>query len=216
MFVGVDSVIFGFNGKDLYLLIVKRAYPPRKGAWTLMGGFVRNGEDLDAAAQRTLEDLTGLENVYIKQVGAFGKADRDSGARVISVAYYALIDVKDYDANFSGKYGARWVKIDEIPPLVFDHREIVDRAREIMRNDARNSDAAFNLLPKMFTLTKLNKLFEAILGKPIDKRNFRKKVAELKYIKPTGKIDQTDSKRGAMLYTFDKKIYDRSNMSKLL
>ena len=215
-FVAVDSVIFGFDAGELYMLIARRAYSPLKGEWALIGEFVKENEDVDVAARRVLEEITGLSDIYIKQIGAFGNAGRDSGARVVTVGYYALINRKDYADKLSDKHSACWVKISEIPRLVFDHNAIAECALEKMRNDALTTAAAFYLLTKNFTLTKLNKLFEAILGRPLDKRNFRKKIFELPYIKATGKFDKSESKRGAMLYRFDEKIYRQYEGLKLL
>ena len=213
-FVAVDSVVLGFDRGELYVLIARRSYSPEKGSWALIGEFVRGGENVSDAAHRILKEITGISDLFMRQVGAFGDADRDSGARVVTVAYYALINRKDYDESLSGKYSARWVRISEPPPLVFDHGKILAAAVRKMRCDAAASASAFNLLPKEFTLANLKKLFEAIFGRTLDKRNFRKKIAELPYIRALDKKDYTASKRGAMLYTFDKKLYEKYGKAK--
>ena len=119
-YVSVDCIIFGFDKGSLKLLLLKRNFEPAKGSWSLMGGFVQDGESVDDAAKRVLAELTGLENVYMEQVGTFGEVDRDPGERVISVAYYALININEYDRNLVQQHNAHWAEINEIPPLVFD------------------------------------------------------------------------------------------------
>ena len=124
-YVSVDCIIFGFDKGSLKLLLLKRNFEPAKGSWSLMGGFVQDGESVDDAAKRVLAELTGLENVYMEQVGTFGEVDRDPGERVISVAYYALININEYDRNLVQQHNAHWAEINEIPPLVFDHPQMV-------------------------------------------------------------------------------------------
>ena len=199
-YVSVDCIIFGFDKGSLKLLLLKRNFEPAKGSWSLMGGFVQDGESVDDAAKRVLAELTGLENVYMEQVGTFGEVDRDPGERVISVAYYALININEYDRNLVQQHNAHWAEINEIPPLVFDHPQMVKQARIMLQKKASSEPIGFNLLPSLFTLFQLQSLYEAIYGEPLDKRNFRKRVADLNYIEKTDKIDKTGSKRGAALY----------------
>ena len=180
-----------------------------------MGGFVQKDESVDDAAKRVLHELTGLENVYMEQVGTFGAIDRDPGERVISVAYYALININKYDLNLVRKHNAHWVKINELPPLIFDHPEMVEKAQELMKQKASVEPIGFNLLPKLFTLTQLQSLYEAIYGETMDKRNFRKRVAEMDYIEKTDKIDKLGSKRGAALYKFNGKAYRKDPKFKI-
>lgn len=210
-YVSVDCVIFGFQQGSLNLLLLKRKMEPAKGQWSLMGGFVHPDESVDDAAKRVLADLTGLENVYMEQVHTFGAIDRDPGERVISVVYYALINIDEYDREAVHEHNAYWVNIDEVPPLIFDHEEMVVLARERMKQKAASEPIGFNLLPKLFTLTRLQNLYEAIYGESIDKRNFRKRVAEMNYIEKTDKIDKESSKRGASLYQFNVNAYNRAN-----
>ena len=162
-----------------------------------------------------MHELTGLENVYMEQVGAFGAIDRDPGERVISVAYYALININEYDRKQVQKHNAYWVNINELPPLIFDHPEMVEKARELMKQKASVEPIGFNLLPKLFTLSQLQSLYEAIYGETMDKRNFRKRVAEMDYIEKTDKIDKLGSKRGAALYKFNSKAYRKDPKFKL-
>ena len=212
-YVSVDCIIFGFDKGSLKLLLLKRNFEPAKGSWSLMGGFVQDGESVDDAAKRVLAELTGLENVYMEQVGTFGEVDRDPGERVISVAYYALININEYDRNLVQQHNAHWAEINEIPPLVFDHPQMVKQARIMLQKKA--SSIGFNLLPSLFTLFQLQSLYEAIYGEPLDKRNFRKRVADLNYIEKTDKIDKTGSKRGAALYKFNENAYRKAPKFKL-
>ena len=206
----VDCIIFGFSGGDLNLLLLKRKFDPGKGEWSLMGGFVQEGEHMDDAAKRVLAELTGLTNVFMEQVGSFGQVGRDPGERVISTAYYALININEYDRNLVEEHNAYWVKINELPTLLFDHKQMVDRARLVMKVQAAMQPISFNLLPEHFTLTQLQTLYEAINGGPIDKRNFRKRVAEMDYIEKTELIDKVTSRRGAALYKFNIAKYQDS------
>lgn len=214
-YVSVDCIIFGFDKGSLKLLLLKRNFEPAKGSWSLMGGFVQDGESVDDAAKRVLAELTGLENVYMEQVGTFGEVDRDPGERVISVAYYALININEYDRNLVQQHNAHWAEINEIPPLVFDHSQMVNQARIMLQKKASSEPIGFNLLPSMFTLFQLQSLYEAIYGEPFDKRNFRKRVADLNYIEKTDKIDKTGSKRGSALYKFNENAYRKAPKFKL-
>ena len=208
-YVGIDCIIFGFDKGELKVLLLHRNFEPAKGDWSLSGGFVREDESIDEAAQRVLFELTGLRNNYMQQVGAFGKIDRDPGARVISLVYYALINVSDYDKNLVKMHHAHWVNIDKLPPLIFDHNQMVEKARELMKKQISYQPISFNLLPELFTLTQLQTLYEAINGEVIDKRNFRKKVATMDFIEKTDLIDKTSSRRGARLYRFNKSTYKK-------
>ena len=214
-YVSVDCIIFGFDKGSLKLLLLKRNFEPAKGSWSLMGGFVQDGESVDDAAKRVLAELTGLENVYMEQVGTFGEVDRDPGERVISVAYYALININEYDRNLVQQHNAHWAEINEIPPLVFGHPQMVKQARIMLQKKASSEPIGFNLLPSLFTLFQLQSLYEAIYGEPLDKRNFRKRVADLNYIEKTDKIDKTGSKRGAALYKFNENAYRKAPKFKL-
>lgn len=214
-YLAIDCIIFGFNGTDLSLLLLKRNFQPAEGEWSLMGGFVQRDESVDDAAKRVLHELTGLDNVYMEQVGTFGSIDRDPGERVISTAYYALINMDAYDRELVEQHNAYWVKIGEVPPLIFDHPQMVERARRLMQQKASTAPIGFNLLPKLFTLSQLQSLYEAIYGEPIDKRNFRKRIAEMDYIEKTDKVDKRTSKRGAALYKFNERAYRKAPKFKL-
>ena len=205
VWVSVDCIIFGFDEGKLRVLIGRRHMDPGRGEWSLYGGFVRSDESINDAANRVLFDLTGLRNLYMRQVGAFGSVDRDPGERVISIAYYALINVKDYEDELRKEHGVEWVNIDEIPELYSDHNEMIRKARKLMRQKISSEPIGFRLLPSLFTLSQLQKLYEAVHGEDLDKRNFRKRIKEMDFIEKTGLIDKTGSKRGAYLYRFNKR-----------
>lgn len=200
--VSVDCIVFGFDEGKLKLLIGKRKFDPGIGQWSLYGGFVRPNESLHEAAERTLNELTGLDNMYLTQVGTYGKIDRDPGERVISVAYCALINVSDYSEARQKEYGVEWVNVDTLPQLYSDHGKMVNDALAKLRRHISNEPLCFNLLPELFTLTQLQLLYEAILGEEIDKRNFRKRIKGVPSIQKTEFIDKNTSKRGAYLYRF--------------
>ena len=213
--VSVDCIIFGFEQNKLKVLIGHRAMNPGIGEWSLYGGFVRNEESVDEAADRTLFELTGLRNVYMRQVGAFGNVDRDPGERVVSIAYYALINVNEYDEELRKEHEQIWMDINEIPQLYSDHNEMVKKARKMMQQKLAHEPVGFRLLPSLFTLTQLQKLYEAVKGEAIDKRNFRKRIKEMDFIEKTELIDKSSSKRGASLYRFNKRIYNEDPNFKL-
>lgn len=214
-YISVDCIIFGFSGGELSLLLLKRNFEPARGEWSLMGGFVQENESVDDAAKRVLAELTGLDEVYMEQVGAFGNVHRDPGGRVVSIAYYALVNINEYDRELVRQHNAFWININELPPLIFDHSEMVEKARALMQQKASTKPIGFNLLPSLFTLSQLQSLYEAIYGEPLDKRNFRKRVAEMNYIEKTDKIDKTGSKRGAALYQFNENAYKQTPKFKL-
>ena len=213
--MSVDCIIFGFEANKLKLLIGNRKMDPGRGEWSLYGGFVKEDESLDEAANRTLKDLTGLDNLYMKQVGAFGAVNRDPGERVISVAYCALINVKDYDSALQEQHHLKWVDVEKLPKLYSDHNDMVKKAILLLRRRISTEPLSFNLLPELFTLTQLQHVYEAILGEEIDKRNFRKKIKTIDFIEKTDKIDKITSKRGAALYCFNKVAYDDDPYFKL-
>jgi len=203
IYLAVDCIIFGIHDGQLSVLLTKRRFEPEKGKWSLMGGFVGKNESLDEAAHRVLTELTGLDNIYMDQVGAFGAVDRDPGERVVSVAYYALVNIADIDRSVIERHDSHWMPINDVPPLGFDHPEMIAKARVRIRRKFATEPLAFNLLPQLFTLTQMQILYETVLGETIDKRNFRKRIGEIKSIVPTDQIDKAGSRRGARLYKFD-------------
>ena len=202
--VAVDCMIFSVIADRLHILLVERDFEPEKGKWSLIGGFVTEKESVDNAAKRVLRQLTGIQNAFIRQIGAFGEVKRDPGARVISVAYFALLNNEDAEIRKdSGK--VKWVDMEKLPELGFDHPEMIKQALAVMREKILNEALAFNLLPEYFTLTQLQSLVESVMGRKLDKRNFRKRVVELPGLYVTDLIDKQNSKRGAKLYRYDMK-----------
>ncbi|GAB6982205.1 NUDIX hydrolase [Prevotella dentasini] len=213
--VSVDCIVFGFEDNQLKLLIGRRKVEPGAGEWSLYGGFVRHNENLKDAANRVLLECTGISKTFIQQVGAFGKVDRDPGDRVITVAYYALINVSDYDESLLQQFELQWASLDQLPPLYGDHAEMVDKALILLRKQITSEPVSFRLLPDLFTLTQLQHVHEAVLGEKIDKRNFRKRIKQIEYIEKTELIDKTCSKRGAALFRFNLKAYRIAPVFKL-
>lgn len=209
-YIAVDCIIFGFQDGELKLLLTKRNFNPCKGEWSLMGGFLQNDESIDRAAARVLQNLTGLEDVFLEQISVFGEIERDPGERVLSVAHYALINVEDYDRELVQKHNAYWRNINDLPNLIFDHDQMIKAALKRLRRKALTEPIGFNLLPEKFTLPQLQTLYEAIYGKTIDKRNFRKKIQTMYFLEKSEEKDKTNSKRGAFLYTFNKELYEKA------
>ncbi len=214
-YVAVDCIIFGLNDGELSLLLTQRTIEPEKGKWSLMGGFVDEGESLDSAAQRVLAEHTGLHNLFMEQVGAFGAIDRDPGERVISVAYCALVNVDQTDQEAISSHNAIWVPTTQLPELGFDHPLMIESARKWLRKKFLTEPIAFRLLPEAFTLSQLQTLCEIATEEVLDKRNFRKRVSEIPSIEPTGFIDKKSSRRGAKLFRFNEQIFKSNPKFKL-
>lgn len=202
--VAVDLVVFTAVKDQLQVLLVQRKDWPFKGRWALPGGFVREHEGLMAAAQRELEEETGVSDVYLEQLRAFGDPDRDPRTRVITVAFYALILSERLKMQASGDAGeVRWWSIYELPELAFDHDTILDLALTRLRNQIMTTRVAFRLLPEKFTLTEIQKLYEIILGKALDKRNFRKKILSTGVVLETSETVLKGRHRPARLFRFN-------------
>lgn len=203
--VAVDCIILGFRDNEISLLVHNREMEPAQGGVSLMGGFVRENEAVDEAATRVLTDLTGLENIFMEQVGIYGDVNRDPGERVISCVYYALIDINAQDESLLTKHKAYWMNISEYNSLIFDHGQMLTDALAILRRKASVQPIGFNLLPEKFTLTQLQALYEAIYSHNLDKRNFRKKMLGFDFLEKTNEIDKSGSKKGAYYYQFKQK-----------
>ena len=205
----VDNVIFGFDEGDLKVLLIKRGEAPYEGQWGLPGYFVKEDEDLDNAAKRVLEELTGLRNVYLEQVETFGTIDRHPIGRVITVAYFSLIKINQYTIQASSiAQRAVWVSINEAKNLAFDHNDILAACFNRLKLLVRNRPVGFELLPPKFTLTELQHLYEAILETNLDKRNFRKKILSMNLLVDLDETQAGVAHRPARLYEFDKEKYD--------
>lgn len=205
--VAVDCIIFGFESNKLQVLFQRRSIKPYDGTMTPLGDFVQECESLDEAARRVIIERTGIGDLFLEQLEAFGDINRDPGGRVISVAYYALLNKKFYNDKLLNKYHTKWLDVNELPVLHFDHMKMLRKAIVRLQDKIGYTPIALNLLSQEFTLGQMQRLYEAILGEKIDKRNFRKRLAMMPYFIKTGKVDQTYSKRGAAIYTFDHKMY---------
>jgi 8-oxo-dGTP diphosphatase len=208
--VAVDCIIFGYDifDKEIKLLLVKRSFEPAKGKWSLEGGFVEESESLDEAAHRILRNLTGLDIVYLKQSYSYGEINRDPGARVISVAYFALIPIMDINKELAEQNGAQWRSIARLPDLIFDHSEMVKKSLTNLQNQIKIKPVGFELLPEKFTLVQLQDLYEAIYQKKVDKRNFRKKILSMEILEKLDEKERETSKKGAFYYKFNKDRYE--------
>lgn len=208
--VAVDCIIFGYDLKDkeVKLLLVKRNFEPAKGKWSLAGGFLNENESLDKAANRILHNLTGLRNIYLKQMFANGELDRDPGGRVISVAYYALIKIDDIDHQLREDNSAHWRSFKRMPELIFDHECMVDNAMRMLRQRVKVQPIGFKLLPEKFTLVHLQDLYEAIYQRKMDKRNFRKKILSMNLLEKLDEKEKETSKKGAYYYRFIQDKYE--------
>ena len=200
--VTVDIVIFTLRGGSLQVLLVKRGVPPFEGQYAIPGGFIREGESLEEAALRELYEEAGVRNVFLEQLYTFGDPKRDPRGRVITVAYYALI-ASDKLSLVAGADAAeaQWFPVNDFPPLAFDHRSILDYAIERLRNKLEYTTVGFQLLPEKFTLGELQSVYEAILGRALDKRNFRRKIALLGILKPLREWQHT-GRKPAQLFRF--------------
>ncbi len=206
----VDIVVFALDEEDLQVMLIERDLEPFEGQWALPGGFVRVEETLDEAARRELEEETGLREIYLEQLYTFGDIQRDPRERVVTVAYYALVNLEGHDVQAStDARNAAWFSVNDLPELAFDHSTILKVANQRLRGKVRYQPIGFELLPKKFTLRQLQHMYEIILGRELDKRNFRKKVLAMEMVKETNEIEKDVAHRAAKLYRFDKRIYDR-------
>lgn len=204
----VDCVVFGFDDSELQILLIRRALPPFKDCWALPGGFVRVDETLADAARRELAEETGLAELFLEQLHTFSALDRDPRERVISIAYVALVKPSAV-SGATDAAEARWFPVNTVPALAFDHADILARAREHLRERLRREPLGFELLPSKFTLTQLQRLYEAVLGAELDKRNFRKKVLGFDLLIPLKEKLQDGPHRPAQLFRFDPVKYQR-------
>ncbi len=206
----IDCVIFGFDGGELKILLIERNEEPYKDWWALPGNLVRVNESLDQSASRILNELTGLGDIYMEQYYTFGDPHRHPQGRVVSIAYYALLRLGgDKALKPISTYAkqAHWVNVKDLPKLAFDHQQIFDKGLEKIKRRIKHQPIAFELLPEKFTLTQLQNVYELILGKKLDKRNFRKKMLSFGVLKDLDEKQKGVSFRAATLYRFDKRKY---------
>lgn len=210
--VTVDCIIFGLDeSSKLKVLLIQRAKEPFKDRWALPGGFVDMEETLEEAALRELEEETGVKDLFVEQLYTFGAPDRDPRGRVISVAYYALVNLEEHPVEAaSDARHVRWFELEHLPKLAFDHQQIMTVAIKRLRAKVRYQPIGFELLPEQFTLTQLQKLYETILGvkEPLNKRNFRTRILRMGVLREVGKQEGV-AHRPAKLYTFDKERYQQ-------
>lgn len=208
--ISIDSIIYSFRDEKLRVLLVKHAEGPSEGKWGLPGGWVDEDENLDDAAVRLLNTHTGLNDVYLEQLRAFGDVKRFPDERVITIAYFALVKAK-YANVIAGHTvsNVEWKSIDKLPSLIYDHNDILDLGIQRLQQIVRHEPIGFKLLPEEFTLLELQCLYETILQTSFDKPNFRRKLLKMKLLINTGKKQRNVSHRAANLYKFDVAVYDK-------
>jgi 8-oxo-dGTP diphosphatase len=208
--VTVDCIVFGLDETDLKILLIQRDIEPLAGRWALPGGFVKLDETLEQSALRELEEETGLSKVFLEQLYTFGNPGRDPRERVVTVAYYALVKLLDHKVQAAtDARNAAWFAVDDMPKLCFDHAEIVSVGLKRLQGKVRYQPIGFELLPPKFSLTQLQRMYEIILERPLDKRNFRKKVLSLDILQELDEVETDVAHRAARLYRFDEKAYRR-------
>lgn len=206
----VDCVVFGLGDDDLKVLLIRRQLPPFEGKWALPGGFVHLDETVDDAARRELQEETGLDRIYLEQLYTFGAIDRDPRERVITIAYYALVRLSDHRVQAAtDARDAAWFAMNNLPALAFDHAQILETAHQRLQGKVRYQPIGFELLPQKFTLTQLQKLYEIVLGRVLDKRNFRKKLLGMNILEELDEVETDVAHRAARLYRFDKREYNQ-------
>ena len=205
----VDCVVFGLDDEDLKVLLIQRGLEPFAGKWALPGGFVHVGESLEEAARRELQEETGVKGVFLEQLYTFGQPDRDPREHVVSVAYYVLVNLNDHEilAATDARHAA-WFAIDDVPSLAFDHDKILKAAHNRLCGKVRYQPIGFELLPDKFALRQLQNLYEKVLDRSIDKRNFRKKILSMGILEELDEVETDVSHRAARLYRFNKNKYN--------
>ncbi len=203
--VSVDCVIFGYEDKELKVLLIKSDLKEFEGLYSLLGDLVRPDEDLETASYRVLNERTGLDDVYLEQVHTFGAIDRHPSGRVVTIAYYSLVDIKHHDLRLSHNE-LHWHPVSEIRNLAFDHKLILDTSLRRLQEQVMEHPVIFNLLPEKFSLRELQELYEAILGVPLDRRNFRKKIALKNWLEDLNEMETNLSHRPGKLYALKKEF----------
>ena len=204
----VDCVVFGLDEGELEVLLIRRGLEPFLGRWALPGGFIHGDETLEEAARRELEEETGLRRVFLEQLYSFSAVDRDPRERVVTVAYYALVKLSDHKVRAAtDATDAAWFALSDLPELAFDHAQIVEMALERLKGKVRYQPIGFELLPRKFTLTQLQRMYEIILDHPLDKRNFRKKILGMDLLVELEEVQKDVAHRAARLYKFDDRRY---------
>ena len=212
--ISIDNLIFGLDNGELKILLVKHNNPLHQGRWALPGGWIHAQENLRDAAYRLLEDLTGIKQLYLEQLKAFGRVDRFPSERVVTIAYFALVSAENYSlVAGQSTEGVSWQSANLLPDLVYDHAEIIAYGLQILRHQVCHKPIGFNLLPEKFTLLQLQALYEAILNTKLDKPNFRRKIMKMNLLSPCNEKQQGVPHRAASLYTFDSAAYEHLSES---
>lgn len=211
--LAVDAVVFGYDPKEgISVLLIQRKYSPFKGEWAIPGGLVLENESLEEAVERELNEETGVQLDYLEQLYTFGKVDRDPRNRVVSIAYYGLVKKSDYQLYAStDATDAKWFYWDKLPELAFDHTIILETAINRLRSKIRYKPIGFELLDEKFLFSDLHKLYESVLGKEIDRRNFKKKISQLGILTELKEKVSEGRGRPGSLFTFNEEEYTRFN-----
>ena len=204
--VTTDCVIFGFDGQQLKVLLIKRGIDPYQGHWAFPGGFLRMDETAEQGALRELKEETGLENAFVEQLGAFSEVKRDPRERVITIAFFALVNIQDVKGGDDAAE-ADWFRIDDMPMLAFDHDHILRVAQKLLREKIHFEPIGFELLPKVFTMPQLQTLYEAILDVKFDRRNFARKFLTLGLLDMADPDQERNGTRTPVLYRFNADKY---------
>lgn len=207
IWLAVDCIVFGFDEEGLKILLIQRDFEPELGQLSLMGGFVQQREDIDTAAHRVVEKLTGISDIYLEQLQCFGETERDPAGRVVSIAYFALINIQDYNTELGKSNNARWYPANQVPPLIFDHNRMVEMAKKRLKYKASTKPIGFALLPNKFTIPQLQKLYAAIFETQLDSGNFSRRIHSLGILKRLNEKQRGHSKKGAFYYVFDENKY---------
>lgn len=207
--LSIDTVIFGFEKAELYVLLVKHAQGISKGKWALPGGWIKYNESVDDAAYRILTAQTSVSNIFLEELKTFGNVDRYPTTRVITVAYYALVNKESFKLNPGVSVSdVRWFNVHKVPELAFDHNDIVEYGFAHLKHKIQHEPIGFNLLPKKFTLLQIKELYEAILETELDKSNFRRKFIKMNLLIPCNEKQKDVAHRAARLYRFDESVYN--------
>ena len=209
IWLAVDCIIFGFDREGLKILLVQRDFEPEKDQLSLMGGFVMTREHIDEAAHRVVKKYTGIADIYLEQLQCFGQPDRDTAGRVVSIAYFALINIEDYDTALGQEHHAQWYPAEKVPKLIFDHNCMVTLAKKRLQYKASTQPIGFALLPRKFTIPQLQKLYSAIFEAPLDNGNFSRRIHALGILKRLNEKQRGHSKKGAFFYIFDEEKYKK-------
>ncbi|MFN8345401.1 MAG: NUDIX domain-containing protein [Spirosomataceae bacterium] len=208
--LSIDCLIFGFKDAQLSILLVKHGIGPTLGQWALPGSWIKYNESIDEAASRILSSQTSVGNLYLEQFKTFGELKRFPDRRVITIAYYALVNIEKFELHPGPtEADVTWFKIQEIPPMAFDHKVIFEHCLDFLKHKIQHEPIGFNLLPAKFTLLQLLELYEAILGQKLDKSNFRKKFLKMNLLVDTKERQKDVSHRAATLYRFDENVYNK-------